>query len=94
MHFYIIQGSNLQPTYVFWLGIEPTVFLVYGMMLQPAEPPGQSLCMLKLNMIANIKDVSVLDKHMVYKTKTLKFMKMLHFYKMVSFKFNIVQMYF
>ena len=33
------QGSNPQPRYVPWPGIEPTAFLVYRTMLQPTEPP-------------------------------------------------------
>lgn len=33
------QGSNPQPRYVFWPGIEPTTVLVYRMMFHTTEPP-------------------------------------------------------
>ena len=34
-------GLHPQPRCVPWLGIEPAAFLVYGMTVQPTEPPGQ-----------------------------------------------------
>ena len=35
------QRWNPQPRYVPWPGIKPTIFLVYGSMVQPTEPQGQ-----------------------------------------------------